>query len=418
MPDLIPSIDELLRRQFRDVVRDEAEMGWRATCPRDSRHTVFFNPRGGLLGDCSGGCTAQDVIAALNEDEPARLREPGSDDGDEQPPRAQRFQLEPLSRLLAEQIPPTKWLLTPYVPACSFGELVGPPGKGKTTLMAWMIMQMAKAGYRCAIIEEEGSRRGLQRLLGRAKEAVGGDVGDRVSFMHAQHVSLLDPRDIRILAEILKGQDFVLLDSFNLVTPGLDEDKAAAMGPVIRDLRWLRDTLQIAVWLNHHSGKSMWKSGEIPKLGDGRGSSALPGALDAELSMRPIEESEEGFIQFDLFVTKMREADDQVKPRRVSIARAGPAAVAEMSDLDDTAAVAPATKRSGAVDRIIDKLLKDVRVPTSFAAAKSWGKILEELQVRREDGFKARAAVLKTERFVEIKEKPFSRYYRVPNDAA
>lgn len=251
---------------------------------------------------------------------------------------ASRFTLEPLTALLAEVIPPTNWLLKRYVPACSFGELVGPPGKGKTTLMAWMVMEMAKLGRRCAIFEEEGSRRGLQRTLGRAFEVDRGDTAERVWFAHAQHLNLLDARDVKALADTLRGFDFVLLDSFNLVTPGLDEDKSKDMGPVIRDIRWLRDSLEIAVWLNHHSGKSKWKAGEVPRLGDGRGSSALPGALDAELSMRPAEKPEVGFIQFDLFVTKMREADDQVPAQRVSIARNGPAAILEMSEIDERTA--------------------------------------------------------------------------------
>jgi hypothetical protein len=274
--------------------------------------------------------------ASVQASAPAPKRpEPGCDDGDEALAIKQpRFTMEKLSDLLNENIPPTKWLLSPYVPAVSFGELVGPPGKGKTTFMAWMIMQMAAAGARCAVIEEEGSRRGLQRLLSRAMEAVGSNVSDRIGFMHAQLVNLLDQRDIYELSIVLKGFDFVLFDSFNLVTPGLDEDKAKDAGPVIKDLRWLRNSLQIATWFNHHSGKSKWRVGDVPRLGDGRGSSAWPGALDCELAMRPVQDPENGFIQFDLFVTKMREADDQVRPQRVSICRTGPAAILEMSDTD------------------------------------------------------------------------------------
>jgi hypothetical protein len=296
---------------------------YHAQCPVDREHGTFEVREaedGWRIGLCVDGCVPREIWNAV----------PAPPDTSDVP----RFKLESLAALLAEDIPPTRWLLTPYVPAASFGELVGPPGKGKTTFMGWMIMQMAKAGFRVAIIEEEGSRRGLQRLLGRALAAAGDDAKERVSFMHAQHVSLLDAGHVRELAELLKGFDFVLFDSFSLVTPGLDEDKSKEMGPVIRDLRWLRDQLGIAVWLNHHSGKSIWKSDEVPRLGDGRGSSALPGALDAELSMKPLSEPEDGFIQFDLYVTKMREADDQVRPQRVSIARNGPAAIVEMSDLD------------------------------------------------------------------------------------
>src|SRR4051812_18422054 len=79
----------------------------------------------------------------LDKEAPTKKREqvrpePGCDDGDPTPAiKPPRFVMEKLSDLLAEVIPPTKWLLAPYVPACSFGELVGPPGKGKTTFMAW-----------------------------------------------------------------------------------------------------------------------------------------------------------------------------------------------------------------------------------------------------------------------------------------
>lgn len=323
--------------RFHDL--HKVDEGLAARCPvvheGGLEGVVHFAEAEGLwrLAACDLGCTPQ---AIWDGAQPLDRPEPGEDRPEAEAAKP-RFRLEALTDLLLEEIPPIRWLLAPYVPAASFGELVGPPGKGKTTFMAWMIMQMASAGHRCAIIEEEGSRGGLQRLLRRALAAVGPEAADRVSFMHAQGVDLAKAGEVAELAGLLVGYDFVLFDSFAMVTPGLDEDKAQAVGPLVKLVKWLRDSTGIAPWFNHHSGKSKWKPGEVPRLGDGRGSSALPGALDAELSMKPLEKAEQGFIQFDLYVTKMREGDDQVKPQRVSIARNGPAAIVEMGELDQGA---------------------------------------------------------------------------------
>jgi hypothetical protein len=280
---------------------------------------------------------ASKVLGALSP--PAR--EPGSDDDTDAPAIVTpRFLVESARSLLAEIIPPTQWLLAPFVYVASFGELVGPPGKGKTTFMVWMIAQMAAAGHRCMIVEEEGSRGQLQRLLRRALACVGNDAVDRVSFMHEQGANVRNSLDVEALIEVLRGYDFVLFDSFALVTPGMEEDTSKEMGLVVDNLKYIRKTLRIAVWLNHHSGKSVWKKGEIPKLGDGRGSSALPAAIDAELSMRPCE-SRLGLIEFDLFVTKMRGENDQILPRHVEIDRNGSAASCEMTDLDPVQSETP-----------------------------------------------------------------------------
>lgn len=326
---------------------------------------------------CDLGCMPQ---AIWDGAEVIDRPQPGEDREEE--PKT-RFRLESLTDLLLEEIPPIKWLLAPYIPAASFGELVGPPGKGKTTFMAWMIMQMAMAGHLCAIIEEEGSRGGLQRLLRRALAAVGPEAAGRVSFMHAQGVDIAKPGEVAELAVLLQGYDFVLFDSFAMVTPGLDEDKAQAVGPLVKLVKWLRDSTGVAPWFNHHSGKSKWQPGEKPKLGDGRGSSALPGALDAELSMKPIEKQAEGLIQFELYVTKMREADDQVKPQLVSIARTGEAATVEMEDLG---VLAPASDLSDPVEAVIELIMLSknskgglIRLPINESEAMTgtnWAKML------------------------------------------
>lgn len=341
--------------------------------------------------------------------------EPGFDD-DVPIPQAPRFRLERAAALLAENIPPTRWLLSPYVPAGSFGELVGPPGKGKTTFMAWMIMQMAAAGYRCAIIEEEGSRRGLQRLVRRALATVAPSAIDRVYFKHASRFNLRSEIDTHEMAEALVGMDFVLLDSFALVTPGMDEDKSKEMGPVVANAMHIVQRVGCALWMNHHSGKSHWRDGEVPKLGDGRGSSALPGALDAELSMRPCD-SAEGYIEFDLFVTKMREGDDQVRPQHVRIDRSSPAAICEMNDLEIVASTS-ATAKQSAVDKLTDVLMRDVRVPTSFADAMPGGEIAKLLRVARADCIKA-IKVLCDDGLFEanaVTAKPFKKYHRCMSD--
>lgn len=360
----------------------------------------------GYLRDAERPTGAGKVLSAL-----APPREPGSDDDTDAPALPpQRFRVESARSLLAEVIPPTKWLLSPYVYVASFGELVGPPGKGKTTFMCWMIAQMAAAGYRCMIVEEEGSRGQLQRLLRRALACVGDDAIDRVSFMHEQSANIRSHVDIDALIEVLRGYDFVLFDSFALVTPGMDEDTSKEMGPVIDNLKYIRKTLRIAVWLNHHSGKTVWKNGEIPKLGDGRGSSALPAAIDAELSMRPCE-SRLGLIEFELFVTKMRGENDQIPPKHVQIDRNGSAASCEMTDIDVSDAP---TSKASAVDKLADLLMKDVRVPTTFETAQPAGVIAKALRVNRMECIRAIKALCEDGMFEAnaVTAKPYKKYHR------
>lgn len=321
-------------------------MGWWAICPACASRSACIEWRGGAalrvvcwcpespvtlarrLGLADGLLAAEDIEA-----HEAGQRIPGEDDGDEaaaQP--TSLLNLQPVSVLLAKSIPPAVYLYPEYIPALSFGELVGPPGLGKTMLMIYLMTRMAKSGLRCALVELEGGERGLQDRIRRAVEESGKGVTDMIHYSHAPPVSLMREADVFRMADELNGFDFVLFDSFARASAGLDEDKSKDMGPLIEKIDYIRRNAECAVWLNHHTGKSKWEPGTIPRLGDGRGSSALPGALDAELSIVPVfdAEQEQGFAKFMLHVTKMRDGDDKIPARLVTIAMNGPAAIVSM----------------------------------------------------------------------------------------
>lgn len=328
-------------------VADRPDMGWWAICPACASRSAAIEWRGLAALRVVCWCPESPVTLArrlgladsllATEDLEAHevgQREVGADDGDAEPegPRS-LLNLQPVSVLLAKTIPPAVYLYPEYIPALSFGELVGPPGLGKTLLMIYLMTRMAKSGLRCALIELEGGERGLQDRIGRAVEEAGKGVTDMIHYSHAPPISLMDSSNVVTMAEELASFDFVLFDSFARASAGLDEDKSKDMGPLVEKIDYIRRNAECAVWLNHHTGKSKWEPGTIPRLGDGRGSSALPGALDAELSIVPVSdaEQEQGFAKFMLHVTKMRDGDDKIPARLVTIAMNGPAALVTMN---------------------------------------------------------------------------------------
>jgi hypothetical protein len=127
----------------------------------------------------------------LDKKEVPQSRVPGEDDDKETP--KSRLGLQPVSVLLTETIPPTEWLISPWLEAGSIAALVAPPNLGKTLLAFWLATQVKG---RVAIIEEEGGKRGFQKRIDRAVRAVGGDKGN-IDYAFKPRLSLMNQNDIR-----------------------------------------------------------------------------------------------------------------------------------------------------------------------------------------------------------------------------
>lgn len=256
---------------------------------------------------------------------PAATRTPGEDDGEE---RKTRLGLQPVANLLAEQIPDTEWLLTPYLEVGTIAALVAPPNIGKTLLAFWLATQVKG---RVAIIEEEGGKRGFRKRIERAMAAAGNPTNIDYSFK--PRISLMNQTDVRALAAELKGYALVIIDSFARVTTGIEENDTTEVGLIIAALDYIREESGSTSLSLHHTGKSKWKPGEVPHLADGRGSSALAAGLDTVLALAPVEDVEPGVVKFELHITKQRDEDNQVPPRLVRIAMTGPSADVTMEEI-------------------------------------------------------------------------------------
>jgi hypothetical protein len=208
--------------------------------------------------------------------------------------KKQRFGFRPISELLAEEIPDTVWLIAPYLEAGSIASVVAPPNLGKTLLAFWFATQVAAAGRRVAIIEEEGGKRGFQKRIRRALAAVGQRGAENIVYVFKPKLSLMSPGDVLALCDELKNYDFIVIDSLARVTTGVEENNTKEMGQIVASLDLIREETGACVLTIHHTGKTKWKPGEVPRLEDGRGSSALAAGIDTALGLAPVADRQEG----------------------------------------------------------------------------------------------------------------------------
>src|SRR6478735_7257598 len=263
------------------------------------------------------------------------MSEPGADDV----PVPTRLGLRPVSELLAKEFPPIVWSVEGYFERGDLAAIVGVPGGGKTFLAIHWLVEAALRGERVALIEEEGGERGLRQRLSRALEAVGGlravhAAGGDVLYTHRPRLSLMSALDVEALAVELVGCTMVVLDSFARMTPGLEENSSAEMGRVVDALDLVRSRTLATVIAIHHTGKVSWKGGAAA-IGNGRGSSALPGGLDAIVELAPVApgERQAGYVVGVVHATKTRENEPQA-PRRLSVMMTGPCAYVEWSEIE------------------------------------------------------------------------------------
>lgn len=314
-----PSAVETLLLRLRHVVQ-VAPGEWAADCPvrhEGPAQAIIRDAEGDVDYTCDLGCT-------------------------EAPPT--RLGLQPVSVLLAEPIPPTEWLLAPYLEANSLACIASPPNLGKTLLAFWMATQIAAGGKRVAIIEEEGGKRGFKLRVSRAVHAVGTERCAFLAYTFKPRISLMSEDDIIALCDELRGYHCVVIDSLGRTTPGVEENDAKEIGLLINNLDRIREATGCTLLLIHHTVKSKWKPGEVPRLEDCRGSSAFAAGIDTGIGLAPVEEKEPGVVQFQLHITKQRDEDNQVPVQHVRIAMTGPEAHVDMEDVEAPAQAATPTQ--------------------------------------------------------------------------
>lgn len=214
------------------------------------------------------------------------------------PPGEPRFKPLSLAELL--QLPPKVWLVDQFLGAGDLAMLYGPPGSGKTFVvidllfaaclgqqfaMRFDVLRPLTVAY-CA---GEGVS-GLPARFAAAAERWGvSNLPNLTVFDAAPQLFDESSADAigrfvgeweeRQAAGQVKALDLLVIDTMHSATVGADENSAQDMGKVLGLAKNAIKRLGCTVLMLHHSNKAGTAE---------RGSSALKGAMDAQIEVKPV----------------------------------------------------------------------------------------------------------------------------------
>ena len=252
--------------------------------------------------------TAQDDFAEL-------------DDSEVGPPKLKNrlLSLDELFRL-----PPPEWLVDHAIPKNSLTVLYGPPKSAKTFLAIDIALSIATGredihGFECQAgrvlyILAEG---GAAMMGNRAKAWIKHHSRECTSDFAIldQAVTLSSQESVDRLLDDMEGEtwDLVIVDTLARCMDG-DENSVKDMNLEIKGCDYIRRKTGVAVLLVHHSGKDQSKGM--------RRSTALLGAIDATIKMRP-----QGTMgRFELSVPELRYGEP-TEPKWLSLQSSDESAV-------------------------------------------------------------------------------------------
>lgn len=188
---------------------------------------------------------------------------------------------------VSEPILTTRYLVKKWIDLGSLSLLYGPSGCGKTHFLLNMMAHVGAAqewrGHRVTsgrvlyIAAEGGVEAITNRMIAIKKEFP--ELDDANLTVYPKVVNLMDPKALGALVDTLKDDPPVALviDTLARNSPGAKESEAGDMGLIIASLDFLREKLETAVIVCHHSGKDFDRGA--------RGSSALRAAVDIEIAV-------------------------------------------------------------------------------------------------------------------------------------
>jgi KaiC/GvpD/RAD55 family RecA-like ATPase len=210
---------------------------------------------------------------------------------------------------------PVKWLVDGILPADSFAAIYGKPGSYKSFAALYLSAMIATGreafgGATTAgpvvIIACEGAA-GLKRRKDALfkQHALPDDAP--LFFIKAQVnlFSSLDDRDAIVLAikELGIHPKLIVIDTMARASSGADENSVKDMSQVINVMASIQDEFGATVLFVHHSSKANESAM--------RGSSALLGAVDAEIECTKLSQDGAAERIGRLAITKMKDAEDQ-----------------------------------------------------------------------------------------------------------
>ena len=215
-----------------------------------------------------------------------------------EPPGSPRFKPLTLAELLL--LPPKVWLVDQFLGAGDLAMLYGPPGSGKTFVVIDLLFAAclgrqfamrfdALRPLTVAYCAGEGVS-GLPARFAAAAEHYGVSELPNLTVFDAAP-QLFDGGSAeaigRFVAEWQERQaagqaqplDLLVIDTMHSATVGADENSAQDMGRVLNVARDASKRLGCTVLMLHHSNKAGTAE---------RGSSALKGAMDAQIEVKPV----------------------------------------------------------------------------------------------------------------------------------
>lgn len=185
--------------------------------------------------------------------------------------------------------PPPAWAVRSVFPSQGLGGIYGPTGSGKSFLEIDLVASMAESmpwfghgvdtEHRVVVLVLEGEG-GFRNRIAAWEIARGRTFPTSVKFIF-EPFNLLEGADVEDLANSIAldgGTDVLVVDTLNRATPGADENSSRDASLMLKNLKWLQQTLGGLVLVIHHTGKDETRGM--------RGHSSLIAAMDAAIEVR------------------------------------------------------------------------------------------------------------------------------------
>ncbi len=186
-----------------------------------------------------------------------------------------RFTLIHANRL--DSLPALEWLIPGEIPVHGLSGLIGPSGVGKSFLALEYALRAAQENTVIYVAAE-----GASGYQARVKAwCMHHDADEGHLYFCAEAVNLMKLQEVDaflgVLSDLNAKPALVVIDTLARCMVGGDENSAKDMGLAIAACDRIRQRAHAAVLVVHHTGKG----------GDYRGSSALKGALDTMIELKP-----------------------------------------------------------------------------------------------------------------------------------
>lgn len=217
-------------------------------------------------------------------------------------------------------MPPPEFVIDRLLEHGGLSSLIGPPGIGKSTVALDMACHIATGrtwhGRRTLktkvlYLPGEGLAGAVQRITAWS-HAYGTELGDQLLLGDSIIQLAASPDAWGEMAAFIASQrvGLIIFDTFARMSLGLEENSATDVGKAVVRFDQIRKMTGAGVMVVHHTAKGNPEAG--------RGSSALNGALDSELLIKPGPEPADGEDRggkwLELWTSKQKNAEQLGEP--------------------------------------------------------------------------------------------------------